>query len=146
VVQCEARRCGSAVLRCVQEDLNSSSPALEIPEWMFDSGHCGGMKQDSLAFVSSAALLALTVLLSPAADAIESSASEAQHLSRSSGDADAHEAIQEQPRRVIFSTGEAAGVATGSTPEDDPPFCQDAERASAEAPFVRQQSAAGGGR
>jgi hypothetical protein len=94
----------------VQEELNGSSPALEIPEWMFDSGHCSGMKQDSLASVSSAALRALTILLSPAVDPIESSALEAQHLYRSSGDADAQEAIQDQPRRVICSTGEAAGV------------------------------------
>jgi hypothetical protein len=48
---------------------------------MFDSGLCSGMKQDSLAYVSSAALLELTGLLSPAFDPIESSAVQAQHLS-----------------------------------------------------------------
>ena len=41
---------------------------LEIPEWMFDSGLCSGMQQDSVAYVSSSALLELKELLSPADD------------------------------------------------------------------------------
>lgn len=144
LIQCEARRSGSAVLRCVREQLNDS-PALEIPEWMFDSSLCSQMKQDNLAYVSSAALLALKDLLSAVPDPIESTVVEAQHLSSSTGDADAP-TIPSQSERVVFPTGEAAAVATGSTPEDDPASCQDAERASAEAPFVRQQLATGGGR
>jgi hypothetical protein len=40
------------------------------------------------SFLSSATLLALAVLLSPAVDPIESTVFEAQHLSRSSGDAE----------------------------------------------------------
>ena len=61
-VQAEARRGGCLVLRCVRGELNRS-PALEIPEWMFDSGLCGGMKQNSVAHLSSAALLELMGLL-----------------------------------------------------------------------------------
>jgi hypothetical protein len=90
-VQGEARRGGRVVLHCVRGELNRP-PALEISEWMFDSGLCSGMKQDSLAYVSSAALLELTGLLSPAVDPIESSAVQAQHLSSSSGGVDADNA------------------------------------------------------
>ena len=141
-MQCEARRSGRTVLRCVREEMDGS-PALEIPEWMFDSSLCSQMKQDDLAYVSSAALLALKGLLSAATGPIESTIVEAQHRSSSSGDADAP-TIPSQSERVVFPTGEAAAVATGSTPEDGPTSCQDAERASAEAPFVRQQLATGG--
>jgi hypothetical protein len=143
LVQCEALRSGSAVLRCVQEDLNGS-PALEIPEWMFDSSLCSQMKQDNLAHVSSAALLALKDLLSAAPDPIESTVLEAQHHSSSSGDADAP-TIPSQSERVVFPASEAAAVAPGSTSENGPPVGSDAERASAEAACV-QQRATGGGR
>ena len=129
-------------LRCVREQLNDS-PALEIPEWMFDSSLCSQMKQDNLAYVSSAALLALKDLLSAAPDPIESTVVEAQHLSSSTGDADVP-TIPSQSERVVFPTGEAAAVATGSTPEDDPTSCQDAKRASAEAPLC--PAAVGNGR
>jgi hypothetical protein len=106
-VQGEARRGGRVVLHCVRGELNRP-PALEIPEWMFDSGLCSGMKQDSLAYVSSAALLELTGLLSPAVDPIESSAVQAQHLSSSSGGVDADNVtIQSQPGQAVFSLGAA---------------------------------------
>jgi hypothetical protein len=75
---------------------------------MFDSGLCSGMKQDSLAYVSSAALLELTGLLSPAVDPIESSAVQAQHLSSSSGGVDADNVtILSQPGQAVFSLGAA---------------------------------------
>jgi hypothetical protein len=89
LVQSEARRSSGAVLRCVREDLNSS-PALEIPAWMFDSSICSQMKHHSAGYVSSAALLVLKDLLSAALVPIESTGLEAQHLSSSSGDADAY--------------------------------------------------------
>ncbi len=47
------------------------------------------MKQNSVAHVSSVALLALKGLLTTSPDPIESTVAEAQHLSSSSGDADA---------------------------------------------------------
>jgi len=52
-----ARRGVSKVLRCVRDEVNSP-PTLEIPGWMFDSS-ISRMKQDGLAYVSRAALLAL---------------------------------------------------------------------------------------
>lgn len=73
-VRSEARRGGSVVLRCVRDELdelNRSAP-LEIPEWMFDVGLCSGMKPESLAYVSSSALLLLRELLTPGTDRIES--------------------------------------------------------------------------
>jgi len=69
-VQVEARRGGRAVLRCVRDELNGS-PALEIPEWMFDPVICGQMRQESLAYVNSAALVALKSLMSAARDPVE---------------------------------------------------------------------------
>jgi hypothetical protein len=75
------------VLRCAQDDVNSS-PTLEIPEWRFDSVVCGQVKQQTLAYVSSAALLRLRSLLSQVLDPVESTVAEVQHLSSSSGDAD----------------------------------------------------------
>jgi hypothetical protein len=144
LVQGEARRGGSAVLRCVREDLNRS-PALEIPEWMFDSSRCSQMKQNGLAHVSSVALLALKGLLTTSPDPIESTVVEAQHLSSSSGDADAHTVTIWSPtRRAVYSTSEAAAVATGSAGEDGPPVGPDAERVSVEAVFVRQRTTGGG--
>ena len=123
------------MLRCVQEDV-SSSPTLEIPEWMFDSVVCGQVKQQTLAYVSSAALLRLRSLLSQVLDPVESTVAEAQHLSSSSGDADAHAVrLEDQSARVVFSTHEAAAVARGSTSENGPSAGQDAERTSATWPF-----------
>jgi hypothetical protein len=110
----------AGVLRCVQDDVNSS-PALEIPEWMFDSGICNEMKRESLAYVSSAALLTLMSLLSATSDPVESTVVEAQHLSSSSGDADAYAVtLEDQSGRVVFSTRKAAAVASGSASEDGP--------------------------
>jgi hypothetical protein len=126
----------------VQDDVNSS-PALEIPEWMFDSGICSQMKRESLAYVSSAALLTLKSLLSAASDPVESTVVEAQHLSSSSGDADAYAVtLEDQSGRVVFSTRKAAAVASGSASEDGPSAGPDAERTSAAPPFSSQ----GGGR
>jgi hypothetical protein len=127
----------------VREDLNSS-PALEIPAWMFDSSICSQMKHHSSGYVSSAALLVLKDLLSAALVPIESTGLEAQHLSSSSGDADAYPVtVQSQSGRVVLSTGEAAAVATRSASEDGPPVGADAKRTSA-APLFCDQS--GGGR
>src|SRR5258707_13674359 len=64
-VQVEARRGGRAVLRCVRDELNRS-PALEIPEWRFDPVIWGQMRQESVAYVNSAALWALDGLMSSA--------------------------------------------------------------------------------
>ena len=36
LIRGEARRSGSVVLRCVQDELKGF-PSLEVPEWMFDS-------------------------------------------------------------------------------------------------------------
>ena len=100
-VQAEARCGGRLVLRCVRGELNRL-PALEIPKWMVDSGLCSGMKQDSVPYVSSAALQELKDLLSPAVDLIESSVVQAQHLSSSSGGADADNVtIQNQSGRAV---------------------------------------------
>jgi len=118
---------------------------LEIPEWMFDSGLCSGMKQDSLAYVSSAALLELTSLLSPAVDPIESSVVQAQHLSSSSGGADVDNVtIQSQSGRAVFSPGAVAAAATGSLSADGAVVGPDDERTSAEG--SSPQRAGGGGR
>ncbi|HEY6375604.1 MAG TPA: hypothetical protein VIX90_08775 [Edaphobacter sp.] len=119
------------------------SPTLEIPEWMFDSGMCSQMKQESLAYVSSAALVTLKHLLSGTPGLIELTVVQAQHLSSSSGDADAH-TIPSQSERVVFPTSEASAVAAGGTSEDGPPVGSDAERASAEAVFFQQQATGGG--
>jgi len=115
-VQVEAHRRGGVVLRCVQGEVNRS-PALEIPEWMFDSDLCRRMKQDSLAHVSAAALLALKVLLSQATEPIESSLVQAQHLSSNSGGADVDNvAVQSQTGRTVFSSETTpTGVAGGSS-------------------------------
>jgi len=122
----------------VQDD-GSSSPALEIPEWVFDSGICSQMKQESLAHVSSVALLALKSLLSAGPDPVESMVFEAQHLSSSSGDADAYAVtLEDKSRRVVFSTHEAAAIANGRAPEDGPIAGPDAERTSAAPAFSGQ--------
>lgn len=76
---------------------------------------------------------------------IESTPVEAQHLSSSSGDADAV-TIQSPSRRVVCSTSEAAAVAPGGTSEDCPPVGSDAERASEEVPFLQRRTSGGGRR
>lgn len=88
-VQGELRRGGSAVLRCVRDELHWSA-SLEIPKWMFDAGFCTGMKPDSLAHVSSDALLTLQEFLATVTDCIESGTVQAQHLSSNLGGADAN--------------------------------------------------------
>jgi hypothetical protein len=87
----------------VQVELKRS-PALEIPEWMFDSGVCSVMKQDSLAYVSGAALLSLGHILSSAVDPIESNAVRAQHLSSHSGGADVDDATIPSHSVRLFSS------------------------------------------
>jgi hypothetical protein len=78
----------------------------------------------------------LRSLLSQVLDPVESTAAEAQHLSSSSGDADAHAVtLEDQSARVVFSTHEAAAVARRSASENGPPARQDAERTSATSPF-----------
>jgi hypothetical protein len=94
------------------------------------------MKHHSAGYVSSAALLVLKDLLSAALVPIESTGLEAQHLSSSSGDADAHAVtLEDQSARVVFSTHEAAAVARGSASENGPSAGLDAERTSATSPF-----------
>ena len=117
-VRGEVRRGGSVVLRCVRDELNWSA-SLEIPEWMFDAGHCSGMKPGSLAYVSNSALLALRGLLSLDRDRIESGVVQAQHLSSDSGGADAdHIPIQSPTRRVVSSASAPTEVAAGSLSAD----------------------------
>jgi hypothetical protein len=112
---------------------------------MFDCSLCQQMKQDGLVYASSAALLALKDLLRTASVSIESTTVEAQHLSSSSGDADAHSVtIQSPSRRVVCSASEAAAVAAGSTSEDGAPAGPDVERTSGEAPFLQRRTSGGG--
>jgi len=112
---------------------------------MFDSSLCGRTKQDGVAHVSSAALLALKGLLSATPSAIESDVVQAQHLFSSSGDADAHTVtVQNQSGRVIFSTGEATAVVAGDISKDGPPAGPDVERTSAEAAMVQRRTTGGG--
>lgn len=121
----------------------NSSPALEIPEWMFDPGICSQMKQESEAHVSSVALLALKSLLSTGPYPVESMVFEAQHLSSSSGDADAFAVtLEDQSRRAVFSAHEASAVANGGPPEDGPIAGSDAERTST-APAIPGQAGDG---
>lgn len=99
---------------------------------MFDSNLCAGMKQDSLAHVSIAALLALNVLLSLATDPIESSLSQAQHLSGNSGGADVKNVtIQGQTGQAVFSPGTVPPGVAGSLSTDGSVAGADDERASA---------------
>jgi hypothetical protein len=142
-VQVEARRRGGVILHFVQGEVNRS-PALEIPEWMFDSGLCSGMKEDSQAHVSAAALLALHVLLSPATDPIESSLVQAQHLSSNSGGADVDNVtVQGQTGRAVFSPGTAPPGVSGSLSADGSLAGADDKRASAKG-FSRQRGSGGG--
>jgi hypothetical protein len=141
-VQVAARRRGGVVLRCVQGEVNRS-PALEIPEWMFDSGLCSGMKQDSLAHVSVAALLGLRTLLSPVTDPIESSLVQAQHLSSNSGGADVDkDTVQVKTGRAVFSPGTAPPGITRSISTDGSLAGTDDKRASAKG-FSRQRGSGG---
>jgi hypothetical protein len=79
---------------------------------VFDSIICGRMKQQTPAYVSSAALPTLKSLLSQVPEPVESAATEAQHLSSSSGDADAYAVTLEgQSARVVFSVHETITVA-----------------------------------
>jgi hypothetical protein len=106
---------------------------------MFDSSVCSRMKQHGLGYVNRAALLVLRDLLSAAAVPIESTGLAAQHLSSSSGDADAYTVTVQNPSgRVVLSSGEAATAVNGSASEDGPPAGPDAERTSAAPPFSEQ--------
>jgi hypothetical protein len=68
---------------------------------------------------------------------------EAQHLSSSSGDANAYAVtLEDQSRRVVFSTHEAVAVANGRAPEDGPIAGPDVERTSA-APAISGQTGDG---
>jgi hypothetical protein len=96
-------------------------PTLEIPEWMFNSRVCGRMKPAEFPYVDCATLSALKYLLSTATESSELGLIQAQHHSRSSGDADAQAvAVQMQSRRVVFSTTEATRIAGRSAAEDGP--------------------------
>src|SRR5258708_7037481 len=101
------------------------------------------MRQEGPAYVNSGALGALKSVRWAARDRVEPTVLQAQHISSSSGDADAHQATPIHARRVILSTGEAAAVAAGSPSEDGPSHGPDAERTSAEG-FSRQRTSGGG--
>ena len=117
-VRGEARRGGGVVLRCVRDELGWSS-SLEIPEWMFDAGFCSGMKPESLAYVSSSALLSLRELLTPGTDRIEACVVQAQHHSSNSGGADADNIpIQSAAGRTVHSTDARAAATAGSLSAD----------------------------
>jgi hypothetical protein len=120
------------------------SPALEIPEWMFDCRACDRMKPTKFPYVDYAALLALEHLLSATTGPSERGVIQAQHHSSSSGDADAQiDSVEDPSRRVVFSTREAPRVTSGSAAEDGPTAGQDAERIFAATPHGRRT---GGGR
>ena len=112
----ESRRGGLVVLRCARDELNFSA-SLEIPEWMFDSGHCSGMKPETLSIVSVSALRAVQELVAPEADHIETSVVQAQHLSRDSGGADA-ENIQGPTGRAVPSATTATEAFAGCLSAD----------------------------
>lgn len=106
------------VLHCVQDELNWSA-ALEIPEWMFDSGRCSEKKAGSLAYVSLSALRELRVLLSANADHIESCVEQAQHLARDSGGADANNIpIQNPAGSTVYFPDAATETSAGSLSTD----------------------------
>jgi hypothetical protein len=88
LVRGDARRGGGAVLQCVWDEFKGF-PTLEIPEWMFDSCVSGQMKAVDSPQVHCSALLALKYLLSAATGSSELGVVQAQHHSRSSGDANA---------------------------------------------------------
>jgi len=139
-VRTEARRGGSVVLRCVRDELNWLA-SLEIPEWMFDSGLCSEMKQESLAYVSGSALLSLRALLSSDADRIESGMVQAQHLCSDSGGADVDNVpIQSQAGRAICSDDATAAGAAGSLSADASPVGPDDERTPREGTSPRRAS------
>jgi hypothetical protein len=143
-VRGEARRGGSVGFRCVQDELSTSAP-LEIPEWMFDAGHCRGMTPGSLAYVSSSALLGLRGLLSLDRDRIESGVVQAQHLSSDIGGADADNTpIQSPTRRAVFSASSPAAAASGTLSGNASLVGADDERMPAEGPSPPRSS--GGGR
>ena len=144
-IQGKGQRGDQVVFRCVRDELNCF-PVLEIPAWMFDLCLCSQMRQNSQAYVSSTALLELRDILSTATRPVASSIAGAQHLSGSSGDADAN-LIMVQPTsgRVVLSTSEAAAVAAGSSAADAPPVSTDVARAPEQTAWLRK-SASGGGR
>jgi hypothetical protein len=143
-VQGEARRGAGLVLRCTRDE-HQRFPPLEIPAWMFDSAVCGRLNLGTCAYVSSAALLALQELLLNAADSIEPVLIQAQHISSSSGGADADRVtIQVQSRRAVLFTRAATGVAAGSSSGDDRTPGPDDARTSAEGHSLERTR--GGGR
>jgi hypothetical protein len=72
---------------------------------MFDPGICSQMREESLAHVSSAALVALKRLLSAETDFIRSTVIQAQHLCSSAGGADADQATPIHAGRVVLAAG-----------------------------------------
>ena len=140
LVRGKACRGGIVVLRCVRDELKGF-PTLEIPEWMFDSGLCSEMKQESLAYVSGSALLSLRALLSSDADRIESGMVQAQHLCSDSGGADVDNVpIQSQAGRAICSDDATAAGAAGSLSADASPVGPDDERTPREGTSPRRAS------
>lgn len=78
---------------------------------MFDFGYCNGMKSGASPYASVSALQAVQALLTPeaAAEHIETSVLQAQHLSRDSGGADTDDIPIQSP------TARAVSPATTST-------------------------------
>jgi hypothetical protein len=116
------------VLRCVRDELNWAA-ALEIPEWMFDSGRCSQVKAEDLAHVGVSALRALSLLVTPGADRIESCEVQAQHSPSDSGGADAdHIPVQGPAGPVVYSATTTTEASTGGPSADTPSFGSDDER------------------
>lgn len=134
--RCEVRRVGVSVLRCALDELNSSA-SLEIPEWMFDPGHCLGMKSEALCYASVTALRAVQALLISEAEAghIEMSVMQAQHPSRDSGGADTDDIPFQSPTvRAISSATTSTEAFAGCLSADAPLVGTDDERTSSEDP------------
>jgi len=137
-----SRRGESVILQCVRDELRGF-PSLEIPEWMFDSNLCGRMKPAEMPRVDCSALLALKHLLYVATEGSPQGMVEAQHDSRSSGDADAQAvSTQALPGRVVLCSSETSRVSHRSPAEDGPAVSQDAERTLA--PPLRGHDTGGG--
>ena len=142
-VRGESRRGSAVVLQCVRDEVQGCR-TLEIPEWMFDATVCTPMKSSEFQHADCAALLALKHLLSAATGWSERDVVQAQHQSRSAGDADAKAiAAPTQSGRAVFSTGSNPRVTRRGATEGHPSTGQDAERILA-APLPPPET--GGGR
>lgn len=116
------------VLRCVRDELNWAA-ALEIPEWMLDSVRCSQVKVEELAHVGVGALRALSELVIPGADRIDSHEVQAQHSSSNSGGADAdHIPVQGPAGPVVYSAPTTPEASTGGPSADASSIGADDER------------------